>query len=193
MISDFGNKISELGNLLPFLIQMLPFRMGPTRKPTSFVEGSLAWRLESLARKVGNLSELARLSGVNNSVLSRCLKGGAPSAANAVAIAAAAEVSLEWFLTGKEPDLTTHHSNSVRIPFFQAEASAGPGPPGAMRWQWAHQLAARPRPAWGSPGSGWARAGAASRQNRAKYRIGASVVAEAVCRAGRAGALRQAK
>ena len=127
MISDFGNKISELGNLLPFLIQMLPFRMGPTRKPTSFVEGSLAWRLESLARKVGNLSELARLSGVNNSVLSRCLKGGAPSAANAVAIAAAAEVSLEWFLTGKEPDLTTHHSNSVRIPFFQAEASAGPG------------------------------------------------------------------
>lgn len=106
---------------------MVSFFMALPRKSTTFVEGSLAWRLDTLARKVGNLSELARLSGVSNSVLSRCLKGGVPSAPNAVAVAAAAKVSLEWLLTGKEPYPTASGSNSVRIPFFQVEASAGPG------------------------------------------------------------------
>lgn len=101
--------------------------MPVTRKLTTFVEDSLASRLDMIAKKMGNLTELAKLSGVSNSVLSRCLKGGAPSAPNAVALAVAAEVSLEWLLTGKERDLTANCLNSVRIPFFQAEASAGPG------------------------------------------------------------------
>jgi len=35
---------------------------------------------------------------------------------------------------------------------------AGPGPAGAMRWQLAHQVAARRWPAMGSPGSICARA-----------------------------------
>ncbi len=106
---------------------MLHLSVPVIRKSTNLVENSLSWRLDQLAGKVGNLSELARLSGVSNSVLSRCLKGGSPSVSNAAAIAAAAGVSVDWFLTGKQPDLTVNEFNSIRIPFFQAEASAGPG------------------------------------------------------------------
>lgn len=87
----------------------------------------MAWRLDKLAREAGSLSELAKKSGISNSALSRCFNGGDPSVATATAICNVAEVSIDWFLTGKEHPSTVNDSNSTRIPFFQAEASAGPG------------------------------------------------------------------
>lgn len=99
--------------------------MPRSHTPNALSSNSIAERVSSLAKSAGNLSELARLAGVSNSALTRCLNGGAPSIDTARALCAAAGVSIDWLVNGR--DHQSKNSSSLRIPFFKVEASAGMG------------------------------------------------------------------
>lgn len=57
-------------------------------------------RLRQIIAKVGNASTLARRVGVSNSALTRYLAGSEPSRRVLMALADAADVSLEWLIRG---------------------------------------------------------------------------------------------
>lgn len=98
----------------------------PTTKPIP--AGTISARLTEIVAKFGGKSNLARESGTSLSALSRCLEGGDPSVSTARSICAAAGVSLDWFLAGRtSADHFAVGSDSLLIPFYAAEASAGPG------------------------------------------------------------------
>jgi phage repressor protein C with HTH and peptisase S24 domain len=67
---------------------------------------------------------LAKKAKVASSSLSRCSKGAEPSLATALALCSATGVSLDWLATGNGPSQKT---DQYHIPFFDVEASAGPG------------------------------------------------------------------
>jgi SOS-response transcriptional repressor LexA len=83
-------------------------------------------RLRQLADANGGVTELARKANVAVSSLSRCAAGiGEPSLAMAVAVCKASGASLDWLTTGDAASSPT--SERVHMPFFDIEASAGPG------------------------------------------------------------------
>lgn len=84
-------------------------------------------RLKLLAQQFGSASELAKQSGISNSALSRCLKGAEPTLSTAQAICTAAGVSLDWLVSGKGAEGLPDSEESVKIPFYAIEASAGAG------------------------------------------------------------------
>jgi phage repressor protein C with HTH and peptisase S24 domain len=86
---------------------------------------SLADRLRMLSGAHGGITELAQKANVAVSSLSRCSKGAEPSLATALAVCSAAGVSLDWLATGE--GYSSLSSDQFRIPFFDVEASAGPG------------------------------------------------------------------
>lgn len=59
-----------------------------------------ARRLRQIIAKVGNASTLARRVGISNSALTRYLAGSEPSRRVLIALADAADVSLEWLIRG---------------------------------------------------------------------------------------------
>src|ERR1700723_3196033 len=64
----------------------------------------LQQRLDKVLRKFRSVADLARLLGVSDNAIYKWLSGrGQPSVANLVALAKAAEVSIEWLATGIEP------------------------------------------------------------------------------------------
>ena len=68
-------------------------------------------RLAVLAEKAGGWSSLARKAGLSKGGMSRYKNGGEPTRPALVAIANAAEVSIEWLATGSGP---TSSSAAVR-------------------------------------------------------------------------------
>jgi transcriptional regulator with XRE-family HTH domain len=62
-------------------------------------------RLGRIVAGAGGQSALSRKSGVSQRLISYYEKGRDPSAMAAVLIAAASGVSVDWLLTGSEPDL----------------------------------------------------------------------------------------
>ena len=73
----------------------------------------------------GRQVEIERLSGVSQTSISQYCYDTIPSAANAVRIALAADVSLYWLLTGKERERTREiQSAAVPDPAILAEALA---------------------------------------------------------------------
>jgi len=87
--------------------------------------GSLPSRLQMLADANGGITELAQKAKVAASSLSRCSKGAEPALSTALAICSATGVSLDWLATGDGP--SSRSSDQYLIPFFDVEASAGPG------------------------------------------------------------------
>jgi len=64
---------------------------------------NLQLRLDEVLRKFASVADLARLIGVSDNAIYKWLSGrGQPSVANLVALARAAEVSVEWLATGHE-------------------------------------------------------------------------------------------
>jgi len=64
---------------------------------------SLRLRLDKVLRKFASVGDLARLIGVSDNAVYKWLSGrGQPSVANLVALAKAANVSIEWLATGHE-------------------------------------------------------------------------------------------
>jgi len=63
----------------------------------------LQLRLDKVLRKFRSVADLARLLGVSDNAIYKWLSGrGQPSVANLVALAKAAEVSIEWLATGQD-------------------------------------------------------------------------------------------
>jgi phage repressor protein C with HTH and peptisase S24 domain len=64
---------------------------------------NLQVRLDEVLRKFASVADLARVIGVSDNAIYKWLSGrGQPSVANLVALARAAEVSVEWLATGRE-------------------------------------------------------------------------------------------
>ena len=83
-------------------------------------------RLRQLADANGGITELAHKAQVAVSSLSRCASGiGEPSLAMAVSVCKASGASLDWLTTGDATSSPT--AERVKIPYFDVEASAGPG------------------------------------------------------------------
>ncbi|MDX2111924.1 MAG: helix-turn-helix transcriptional regulator [Verrucomicrobiota bacterium] len=101
--------------------------MGRKTAYRPIIPDSIGNRLTELANKFGGLTDLAKEANVSNSALTRCLNGGAPSVSTARSICKAAKVSLDWFLTGLDSDVSSRNLDGFHIPLVAAEASAGPG------------------------------------------------------------------
>jgi phage repressor protein C with HTH and peptisase S24 domain len=86
---------------------------------------SLPNRLQTLAKTHGGMTQLAKKAGITTSSLSRCSRGAEPTLSTALAVCSTAGVSLDWLATGDGP--STQLSDQYHIPFFDVEASAGPG------------------------------------------------------------------
>jgi SOS-response transcriptional repressor LexA len=86
---------------------------------------SLANRLQTLAKTHGGISQLAKKAGITVSSLSRCSRGAEPTLSTALAVCSTAGVSLDWLATGEGS--SSQLSDVYNIPFFDIEASAGPG------------------------------------------------------------------
>lgn len=86
----------------------------------------LPGRLQELAQEHGGITGLAKKANIAVSSLSRCAAGiGEPSLSMAVAVCKASGASLDWLTTGDVSSSPT--SDRVQIPYFDIEASAGPG------------------------------------------------------------------
>lgn len=86
-------------------------------------------RLHELAEKLGGGGEIARRAHISPSLVSRYMRGShEPSFSNLAAIAQGCGVSLDWLVFGRG-SLSVGINNQVQaaIPFYQQEASAGPG------------------------------------------------------------------
>lgn len=93
----------------------------PSKAKSSLMQ-VLPNRLLQLAEANGGMANLARLSGVGQSSLSRCLKGAEISLSSAGAICEAAGVSVDWLIgNGKNV------FEGLQIPFYDIHASAGYG------------------------------------------------------------------
>ncbi|MBI3039871.1 LexA family transcriptional regulator [bacterium] len=76
--------------------------------PDSFIQ-----RMKLIVKKVGNASKLARLSDMSGAVIGKYLAGDSdPSRSRLLAIAEAANVNLEWLVTGKGP-MSQEYSESI--------------------------------------------------------------------------------
>jgi transcriptional regulator with XRE-family HTH domain len=76
----------------------------------SFIE-----RMEQCAAHVGSVSELARRAGISQSGIRRYFSGGEPTRPHLIALAHAADVSLNWLATGRsEPGTDTADSAETR-------------------------------------------------------------------------------
>ncbi len=96
--------------------------MGERTKPKDALPG-FTERMRQITK--GRQVEIERLSGVSQTSISEYCNGTIPTAANAVRIAQAAEVSLDWLLTGKERERANENqSASVPDPAILAEALA---------------------------------------------------------------------
>ena len=86
-------------------------------------------RLHELAQKLGGSSEIARRANISASLVSRYLSGiNKPSFSNLAAIAQGCSVSLDWLVFGRGNLLVgINNQFQLAIPFYQQEASAGPG------------------------------------------------------------------
>lgn len=80
-------------------------------------------RLLQLGEAHGGMANLARRSGVNQSSLSRCLKGAEISLSSAWAICEAAGASLDWLVGSGRSE----GGDRLQIPFYEVHASAGHG------------------------------------------------------------------
>ena len=69
------------------------------------LENNFIARMELCADKIGSVSALAKKAGISQSGIRRYFSGGEPTRPHLAALAAAANVSLEWLATGNgEPD-----------------------------------------------------------------------------------------
>ena len=69
------------------------------------LENNFIARMELCADKIGSVSALAKKAGISQSGIRRYFSGGEPTRPHLVALAAAANVRLEWLATGNgEPD-----------------------------------------------------------------------------------------
>lgn len=69
------------------------------------LENNFIARMELCADKIGSVSALAKKAGISQSGIRRYFSGGEPTRPHLAALAAAANVRLEWLATGKgEPD-----------------------------------------------------------------------------------------
>lgn len=82
-------------------------------------------RLRECARSVGSALQLSRLTGIPNSSLSKYFNGTEPPRHNLIKIAAAANVSVAWLVTGEGPGESIGHPASVSFP-------VGAGMPGLI-------------------------------------------------------------
>lgn len=97
-----------------------------------FSPESIGTRIEALANRVGGKRELANLSGIHETQLYKYIKGAnAPSIAVAVALAQAANESLDWLLLGKTsaaPGISGDDEEAYAyVPLYDARCSAGNG------------------------------------------------------------------
>lgn len=94
-----------------------------------FTPEAIGTRIEALAARVGGKRELANLSGIHETQLYKYIKGAnAPSIAVAVALAQAANESLDWLLLGKEAAARpTDEDAYAFVPLYDARCSAGSG------------------------------------------------------------------
>lgn len=67
------------------------------------LESSFIERMKLCAERVGSVSALARAAGISQSGIRRYFSGGEPSRPQLIAIAKAADVTVAWLATGKEP------------------------------------------------------------------------------------------
>ncbi len=95
-------------------------------------EISLQSRLDQVLKSFTSVAELARLIGVSDNAIYKWLSGrGQPSVANLVALAKAAQVSVEWLATGHEGTPMKHSgmpdadpNGFVYVPRYDVEAVA---------------------------------------------------------------------
>lgn len=93
-----------------------------------FAPEAIGTRIEALAARVGGKRELANLSGIHETQLYKYIKGAnAPSIAVAVALAQAANESLDWLLLGKEATRPSDEDAYAYVPLYDARCSAGNG------------------------------------------------------------------
>jgi phage repressor protein C with HTH and peptisase S24 domain len=86
----------------------------------------LGGRLQQLAEAHGGITGLAKKANVAASSLSRCANGiGEPSLSMALAVCTATDADLNWLTTGDQA--SSPSADRIQIPFFDIEASAGPG------------------------------------------------------------------
>lgn len=85
--------------------------------------------LERLKSSIKNESVLgvSRRAGISQSVLRRYLDGSLPGIDKAVALAKATGVSLEWLVTGNDPQLPAATPDLAGVPLMEPKASAGDG------------------------------------------------------------------
>jgi len=90
-------------------------------------------RLAQIMERFGSVAEMARAVGLSDNAIYKWLKGtGQPSVANLIALARAANVSLEWLATGEEPaqkpgaaDDGHHPPNFIFMPRNQLRQRGG--------------------------------------------------------------------
>jgi DNA-binding phage protein len=69
------------------------------------LENNFIARMELCAEKIGSVSALAKKAGISQSGIRRYFSGGEPTRPHLAALAAAANVRLEWLATGNgDPD-----------------------------------------------------------------------------------------
>lgn len=99
------------------------------QEPVSTSTEGLETRIKEASARIGDRKKVANLMGISEAQLYRYLKGeGAPSVSSLVALAKAADVSIDWLATGKggqgDVGLTPDYGY---IPLYNVRASAGEG------------------------------------------------------------------
>lgn len=100
-------------------------------------QAELGIRIGEACRIIGTRIEAAKAGGISDDQLARIIKGlSQPSFATVVGIATAAGVDLSWLATGEGyanaavetvVNKLTGRGDVVRVPIYDARASAGPG------------------------------------------------------------------
>lgn len=83
------------------MARLCQFLSGLSAMSPDSTTDSLAGRIQECAEIVGSGNELSRLTGIPRRTLEYYLKGREPRAAQLLAIARAANVSLDWLITGE--------------------------------------------------------------------------------------------
>lgn len=91
---------------------------------TNDAPNMLGDRIRECAAIVGSGNELSRLSGIPRGTLERYMKGREPRAAQLAAIARAADVSMDWLITGEGEKQPIQSSKIISSPSIDREMFA---------------------------------------------------------------------